>query len=532
MTRLTALTLFTLLTLMSASVQAAYRDTVLATPGLISYWQLNEIAGTSASDSKGVNPGTHLTGAYPGMFRLISTGYSAYYDGAGGYTAVSSSSALNPTNAISLEAWVRPDTLPSSSTIIRKDSQYLLRLQSNGAVVFRVWIGGVIREASTPAGTVAAKTIYHVVATYNGTSQIIYVNGIAKVTRAQSGLIGTSVNPLTLGASSSGGIYDLLTGRIDEAAIYNVALTASAVLSHYNGGVDTTPPDTSITTAPPSSTNDIFATFRFTSTEPRGTETYKCQFDGGAYADCASPKAYPYVNYGSHTLNVWATDMAGNADPSPATYTWTVTDPCTPAFGSFAAGSWPPGCWRPYANTSPFNQLIPANPLLASNSPAIVTKLNSWVDSAGLHGPSDMYAGYADTTHDYEHPVYYSRPTDPLYTINCTRWPCPVINGQPLSIRIPSQARAAGGSDGHMTVVDQSSKWEYDLYEAPQTLPPGGGSINVSSWGRTRIGTGPTATGGTQTRASRTPPPLTSDCSRGLLGRRRWRPARSGTRSS
>lgn len=136
MTRLTTLTLLTFLTLMSAPVQAAYRDTVLGTPGLISYWQLNEIAGTSASDSKGVNPGTHLTGAYPGMFRLISTGYSAYYDGAGGYTAVSSSSALNPTNAISLEAWVRPDTLPSSSTIIRKDSQYLLRLQSNGAVVF------------------------------------------------------------------------------------------------------------------------------------------------------------------------------------------------------------------------------------------------------------------------------------------------------------------------------------------------------------------------------------------------------------
>ncbi len=58
MPRLTTLTLFALFILVSAPVQATYRDTVLATPGLVSYWELNEIAGTSAADSKGQAEGS------------------------------------------------------------------------------------------------------------------------------------------------------------------------------------------------------------------------------------------------------------------------------------------------------------------------------------------------------------------------------------------------------------------------------------------------------------------------------------------
>ena len=34
-----------------------------------------------------------------------------------------------------------------------------------------------------------------------------------------------------------------------------------------------------------------------------------------------------------------------------------------------------------------------------------------------------------------------------------------------MQVRIPDQARAAGGHDAHMTVVDQASGWEYDLWQ-------------------------------------------------------------------
>ena len=48
------------------------------------------------------------------------------------------------------------------------------------------------------------------------------------------------------------------------------------------------------------------------------------QAQAGAYAACASPKAYSGLSTGSHRFSVRATDAAGNSDASPATKTWTV----------------------------------------------------------------------------------------------------------------------------------------------------------------------------------------------------------------
>jgi hypothetical protein len=57
-------------------------------------------------------------------------------------------------------------------------------------------------------------------------------------------------------------------------------------------------------------------------------------------------------------------------------------------FGSFTAGHWPAGCWRPYAADSPFNTPIPANPRLAPDSGAISDYLVSqhWTFARQHHG--------------------------------------------------------------------------------------------------------------------------------------------------
>ena len=44
----------------------------------------------------------------------------------------------------------------------------------------------------------------------------------------------------------------------------------------------------------------------------------------GGYAACTSPKHYSGLSEGSHSFQVRATDGAGNTDPTPASYTWTV----------------------------------------------------------------------------------------------------------------------------------------------------------------------------------------------------------------
>src|SRR6266576_2543156 len=40
--------------------------------------------------------------------------------------------------------------------------------------------------------------------------------------------------------------------------------------------------------------------------------------------------------------------------------------------------AWPPACWRPYGDSSPFNQRLPAHPRLISNSRHVVERLTAF----------------------------------------------------------------------------------------------------------------------------------------------------------
>jgi len=87
--------------------------------------------------------------------------------------------------------------------------------------------------------------------------------------------------------------------------------------------VDTVAPDTAITSAPSNPSNSTSASFGFSSTD--NNSTFRCQIDNGGYQPCTSPKAYTNLSVGSHTFYVGATDAAGNTEPFPASYTWTIT---------------------------------------------------------------------------------------------------------------------------------------------------------------------------------------------------------------
>jgi parallel beta-helix repeat protein len=307
-------------------------------PTQVSFWGFDEPYGAIVQNG-GSNPGTHTSGVRAGAPRLISGSppgyaeiyYSADYNGTTGRTSVNSNSSLNLTSVIALEAWIRPDTLPPvAAAIMHKESQYSLRLLSNGAIAFRLWIGGTVKEITTPAGTITAGKIYHLFAAYEGANQVIYVNGIVKKTQAQTGLLGTSANPLLFGASLSGGSYQYyFDGRIDHATLYSSVPSATWVLNRYNSLADNTAPDTAITLAPPANIMNASARFDFRSAE--SASTFQCKLDGGAYAACTSPKIYAGLATGSHSFSVRAIDPSDNIDQTPATHAWTVASPSGPA---------------------------------------------------------------------------------------------------------------------------------------------------------------------------------------------------------
>jgi hypothetical protein len=94
---------------------------------------------------------------------------------------------------------------------------------------------------------------------------------------------------------------------------------------------DTTPPDTAVTAGPSGTTQATDASFQFTSSE--ANSSFECRLDGLAWEVCASPKGHTGLAVGQHTFEVRARDTAGNLDPTPATYVWTVEAPPPPPSG-------------------------------------------------------------------------------------------------------------------------------------------------------------------------------------------------------
>lgn len=169
---------------------------------------------------------------------------------------------------------------------------------------------------------------------------------------------------------------------------------------------------------------------------------------------------------------------AGTMSPpsSPPTPTPRTTADVFCGLGSFAAGNWPTACWRPYADSSPFNQPLPPAPRLLPNSESIVQRV------LGMGPIADLVVA-PDTASDWYHPTYYSHSGDPAYVVHCVKYACPI---EGLTVRIPVPARPAAGGDGHMTVVDQATGWEWDFWQvAPRSAT--GGTLTISAGGRTAI---------------------------------------------
>ncbi len=154
-------------------------------------------------------------------------------------------------------------------------------------------------------------------------------------------------------------------------------------------------------------------------------------------------------------------------------------------FGSFGPRNQPGPCWRPYASSSVFNRPIPGGARSRSDSRAIVSQLTRGVPI------SHFYSG--DPHHDYGVAVYWSKPADPVYRLHCVEdWGNCDLEG--LRIRVPAAARPAGrwvaspgaDHDAQMTIVDQRTGWEYDLWNVRHKGRHGG--VLAFGWGgRVRI---------------------------------------------
>ncbi len=150
--------------------------------------------------------------------------------------------------------------------------------------------------------------------------------------------------------------------------------------------------------------------------------------------------------------------------------------------GTYSSTNQPGACWRPYDDSSPFNrQLAPGTPAVPDSS-SMVSHL--------LAGGGVGYIVAGDPQRDGGVPIYWSQPSDPVYSLHCVKpWGHCDIEG--MQIHVPAQAEPTGGyatpdneHDAHLTIVDQQSGWEYDLWNVQSKT---GSTFNFGWGGRTRI---------------------------------------------
>ncbi len=116
------------------------------------------------------------------------------------------------------------------------------------------------------------------------------------------------------------GEHTFTATAVDDAGV------ADPTPATFTWQVDLTPPDTTIPVAPEPVDNSTTVTFELMADE---AATFACSLDGADATPCTSPLVIADLLDGAHLLEVTATDLAGNPDPSPATHAWAL-DTSTP----------------------------------------------------------------------------------------------------------------------------------------------------------------------------------------------------------
>lgn len=214
------------------------------TNGLVAWWKLNGNPTSSVGSFDGVVYGARLAASPLGedMAYEFTTGTD--------HISIPYSAAYRPTSAMTVSAWVRPDTLTTTArqkivSMIENGSYGLI---INGSVAdatcsanmlcFMVYIGGSYRTAQVARTSLAVGQWRQVVGVYSGSAVTLYVNGSPVATTAITGPIGHSTAPLCIGAepNASACISDFFDGRIDDVRIYNRALSPAEITQLFTGG--------------------------------------------------------------------------------------------------------------------------------------------------------------------------------------------------------------------------------------------------------------------------------------------------------
>jgi len=197
------------------------------TDGLVGYWPMNEGQGSYVYD---YSPRTSNHGKFFGPY--------LDFDGVDDYVGCGSDSSLDITEEITVSAWIKLTTLGLEQKILAKAQSstkgYEIFIGSDNKIRSRVGAEDNASERDLIGDSVSLGNWYHVVMTWDGTTQKLYANGSLSNSKGTSGTSGNPEYDLTVGRRSDASSL-FFNGLIDDARVYNRALSAEEVSKLYKG---------------------------------------------------------------------------------------------------------------------------------------------------------------------------------------------------------------------------------------------------------------------------------------------------------
>ncbi len=250
-----------LLLALSASVlptlRADYPAEVLADQP-VGYWRLADNAAIPAPDVA-VNLGSLGTGAngeylgkpataQPGAL-IGSTDTAVNFTG-GRYCGVPWSFEVNPNPPFTVEFWVKPNVALTGTTLTCPlASLRRVTPAAEGFIFYQSATGWNYRQGDsannytvdlTGVVTIQPGTWYHLAATYDGSTAILYVNGVEAARKENETRF--AANPsVNLGIGARGDNAFHYDGHLDEVALYSSILTPAQIAERYANGTSQTP---------------------------------------------------------------------------------------------------------------------------------------------------------------------------------------------------------------------------------------------------------------------------------------------------
>jgi uncharacterized protein len=154
--------------------------------------------------------------------------------------------------------------------------------------------------------------------TFSGTDDVTATGSLTFECKLDGGSVTACTSPQNYTGLSDG-------SHTFEVRAIDGANNPDPTPASFTWVIDTTAPDTTINSNPSNPSNSSSASFTFSGTDSStGVTSFECKLDTGGFAACTSPQNYTGLADGSHTFQVRAIDGAGNIDPTPASFTWTI----------------------------------------------------------------------------------------------------------------------------------------------------------------------------------------------------------------